>query len=85
MANEVHNLPPGRAFLVLLSEISDEAIDLAVRCTTAGRQITGILTAALATKLRGDPDSDYRVEWTEEEQFKSLFLRLVKSPSILSS
>jgi hypothetical protein len=31
LANEVHSLPPGRAFLALLGEISDEAIDLAVR------------------------------------------------------
>ena len=40
----------------------------------AGREIAGILTVALATKLRGDPDSKYRVEWTEEEQVKSLFV-----------
>ncbi len=31
LANEVHSLPPGRAFLALLGEISDEAIDLAVQ------------------------------------------------------
>ena len=54
LANEVHSLPPGRAFLALLGEISDEAIDLAVRCTTAGRQIVAVLTDALATKLHGD-------------------------------
>ena len=55
LANEVHSLPPGRAFLALLGEISDEAIDLAVRCTTAGRQIVAVLTDVLATKLRGAP------------------------------
>ena len=74
LANEVHSLPPGRAFLALLGEISDEAIDLAVRCTPAGRQITAVLTDALATKLHGDPRSEYRLEWTEEEQVKSLFV-----------
>ena len=74
LANEVHSLPRERAFLALLGEISDEAIDLAVRCTTAGRQITGVLSAALATKLRGDPDSEYRLEWTEEERLHSSFL-----------
>ena len=67
-------MPPGRAFLALLGEISDEAIDLAVRCTTAGRQIMAVLTDVLATKLRGDPDNEYRLEWTEEEQVKSLFV-----------
>jgi hypothetical protein len=66
--NGVHSLPPGRAFLALLGEISDEAIDLTVRCTTAGRQITAVLTDALATKLHGDPHSEYCLEWTEEEQ-----------------
>jgi hypothetical protein len=40
--------------------------------TTAGRQITAVLTDALATKLHGDPRSEYRLEWTEEEQVKSL-------------
>ena len=74
LANEVHSLPPGRAFLALLGEISDEAIDLAVRCTTAGRQITAVLTDALATKLHGDPCSEYRLEWTEEERLDSAFL-----------
>ncbi len=74
LANEVHSLPPGRAFLALLGEISDEAIDLAVRCTTAGRQITAVLTDALATKLRGDPRSEYRPEWSEEERLDSAFL-----------
>jgi len=74
LANEVHSLPRERALVTLLGELSDEAIDLAVRCTKAGREITGILTVALATKLRGDPDSEYRVEWSEEEQVKSLFL-----------
>jgi hypothetical protein len=74
LANEVHSLPPGRAFLALLGEISDEAIDLAVRCTTAGRQITAVLTDALATKLHGDPRSEYRLEWTEEERLDSAFL-----------
>ena len=67
-------MPPGRAFLALLGEISDEAIDLAVRCTTAGRQITAVLTDALATKLHGDPHSEYRLEWTEEERLDSAFL-----------
>ena len=52
----------------------DEAIDLAVRCTTAGRQITAVLTDALATKLHGDPRSEYRLEWTEEERLDSAFL-----------
>ena len=74
LANEVHSLPPGRAFLALVSGISDEAIDLAVRCTTAGRQITAVLTDALATKLHGDPRSEYRLEWTEEERLDSAFL-----------
>jgi hypothetical protein len=74
LANEVHSLPPGRAFLALLGEISDEAIDLAVRRTTAGRQITAVLTDALATKLHGDPRSEYRLEWTEEERLDSAFL-----------
>ena len=74
LANEVHSLPPGRAFLALLGEISDEAIDLAVRCTTAGRQITAVLTDALATKLHGDPRSEYCLEWTEEERLDSAFL-----------
>jgi len=37
------------------------------------------LTVALATKLRGNPDNEYRLEWTEEAQVKSLFL--VVSPS----
>ena len=74
LANEVHSLPPGRAFLALLGEISDEAIDLAVRCTTAGQQITAVLTDALATKLHGDPRSEYRLEWTEEERLDSAFL-----------
>ena len=74
LANEVHSLPPGRAFLALLGEISDEAIDLAVRCTTAGRQITAVLTDVLATKLRGDPHNEYRLEWTEEERLDSAFL-----------
>ena len=32
------------------------------------------LTVALATKLRGNPDNEYRLEWTEEAQVKSLFL-----------
>ena len=73
LANEVHSLPPGRAFLALLGQISDEAIDLAVRCTTAGRQITAVLTDALATKLHGDPRSEYRLEWTEEERLDSAF------------
>jgi len=57
-------------FLALLGEVADEAIDLAVRCTKAGREITGNLTVALATRLRGDPDNEYRPEWTEEEQVK---------------
>ena len=70
LANEVHSLPPGRAFLALLGEISDEAIDLAVRCTTVGRQITAVFTDALATKLHGDPRSEYCLEWTEEERVK---------------
>ena len=52
----------------------DEAIDLAVRCTTAGRQITAVLTDALATKLHGDPRSEYSLEWTEEERLDSAFL-----------
>jgi len=60
--------------MTLLSEISDEAIDLAVRCTKASREITGIPAVALATKLRGDPDNEYQLEWTEEAQVKSLFL-----------
>ena len=64
--------------MTLLGEVSDEAIDLAVRCTTADREITGILPVALATKLRGDPDNEYRVEWTEEEQVKSLFVVVSK-------
>ena len=74
LANEVHSLPRERAFLTLLSEISDEAIDLAVRCTTAGRQIMAVLTDVLATKLRGDPDNEYRLEWTEDERLDSSFL-----------
>jgi len=41
-----------------------------LRCgvKTAGRQITAVLTDALATKLHGDQRSEYRLEWTEEEQ-----------------
>jgi hypothetical protein len=74
LANEVHSLPRERAFLTLVSEISDKAIDLAVRCTAAGRQITAVLTDALATKLHGDPGSEYRLEWTEEERLDSAFL-----------
>ena len=66
-------------FLALLGEVADEAIDLAVRCTKAGREIMWGLTVALATKLRGNPDNEYRLEWTEEAQVKSLFL--VVSPS----
>ena len=58
----------------MLGEISDEAIDLAVRCTTAGRQITAVLIDALATKLHGHPRSEYRLEWTEEERLDSAFL-----------
>jgi hypothetical protein len=42
--------------------------------TTAGRQITPVLTDALATKLHGDPRNDYRLEWTEEERLDSAFL-----------
>ena len=37
LVNEVRSLPRERAFFTLLSEISDEAIDLAVGCTRAGR------------------------------------------------
>jgi len=57
-------------FVALLGEVFDEAIDLAVRCRTGGWQITAVLTDTLATKLRGDPDSVYRLQWTEEEQVK---------------
>jgi len=32
------------------------------------------LTVALATKLRGNPDNEYRLEWTEEERVESWFL-----------
>jgi hypothetical protein len=74
LANEIHKLPRDAAFPTLLREISDDAIDLAVRCTAAGRQITAVLTDALATKLHGDPDSEYRLEWTEEERLDSAFL-----------
>src|ERR1700751_5969784 len=74
LENEVHSLPRERAFLTLLGGISDEAIDLAVRCTTAGRQITAVLTDVLATKLRGDPDNGYRLEWSEGERLDSSFL-----------
>jgi hypothetical protein len=45
-----------------------------VRCTTAGRQITAVLTDALVTKLHGDPRSEHRLEWTEEERLDSAFL-----------
>ena len=74
LANEVHKLPRERAFFALLDGISDEAIDLAVRCTKAGRQITAVLTDILAMKLRGDPDNGYRLEWIEEERLDSSFL-----------
>jgi hypothetical protein len=33
-----------------------------------------VLTDVLATKLRGDPDNEYRLEWTEEERLDSSFL-----------
>ncbi len=46
----------------------------AVRCTTAGRQITAVLTDALVTKLHGDPRSEYCLEWSEEERLDSASL-----------
>ena len=61
--NGAHSLPRGRAFLALLGEVFDEAIDLAVRCAAARRQITAVLTDALATKLHADPGTEYRLEW----------------------
>ena len=33
-----------------------------------------VLSDVLATKLRGDPDNQYRLEWTEEERLDSAFL-----------
>jgi hypothetical protein len=33
-----------------------------------------VLTDVLATKLRGDPDNEYRLEWTEDERLDSAFL-----------
>ena len=38
------------------------------------RQITAVLTDALVTKLHGDPRSEHRLEWTEEERLDSAFL-----------
>ena len=74
LANEIHSLPWERAFPTLLAGISDEAIDLAAWCNRAGRQIMAVLTDALATKLHGDPDNEYRLEWTQDEQLESEFL-----------
>ena len=37
-------------------------------------KITAVLTDALATKLHGDPRSEYRLEWTEKERLDSAFL-----------
>jgi hypothetical protein len=50
----------------------------AVRCTRAGRQITAVLTDALATKLHGDARCEYCLEWTEEERVDSAFLVVSK-------
>jgi hypothetical protein len=59
LANELHRLPPQHGFFTLLRDISDEAINLVTRNTTAGWTATVVLTSALATKLRGNPNNDY--------------------------
>jgi hypothetical protein len=52
----------------LLHDISDEAIDFVLSFNRFGRQIVAVLSGALATKLYGDPDTDYAFEWTEGEE-----------------
>ena len=71
LANEIHNLPRESVFPTLLREISNEAIEFIMSCSGAGRQTVAVLTGALATKLRGDPDKDYALEWTEGEELES--------------
>jgi hypothetical protein len=71
LANEIHSLPRESALATLLREISDEAIDCVMSCSSAGRQTVAVLTGALATKLRGDPHKDYALEWTEGEELES--------------
>jgi hypothetical protein len=71
LANEIHSVPREAAFATLLREVSDKAVDFVISCSGTGRQIVAVLTGALATKLYGDPDKDYAIEWTDGEELDS--------------
>jgi len=74
LANEIHKLPRGSAFPTLLREVSDAAIDLVMSRSSPGRQNVAVLTGGLTTKLYGDLDNGYALEWTEEKEIDSEIL-----------